>query len=548
MMVSADKPIQWKGGSLHMLPKGPAPTSAAQYRGIMLLGVLARRVHALFRGQVTQHAAQNRPPGQLGGFPHEECSFGNLYVNAFMRRAYHIGLPSAVIFVDLQAAFHSADLLKIDFGVHVEGHILDCAFSMSFDPMHDELMRAVQEATEEGIRQAGHDVRISHVSRCIQEVMEAAEVHRPDGKVLPVKRQAGFVSQVIKNLTGHLIGPYKIHAGKSLPSVNTGDQTRMLAGELWAVETFGSVGGFGYVGNGGNCSHFMRPSSAAPTWQSPMLSSKAISLLELIDRRFGTLAFCPRWLVQEGDRSKMKMAKGSQMWWSAPLDELCNLGVVNRYPPLADLQGSYTAQYEHTILLGSSGKEVLTRGATLSFPERGATKNVAESPVLAMTAQCWAMRRQHGRPQEAASELPWAKPCEMEKTAGAKQPKNLAGRMCFGLEDDGTTKTEVFINLVDNSARLDSLGFWPFAEVVGLGEGEVGRVERWEGGQLSDIVMAHGDIFFAGGASQAKAQVRTQVLVAGGNSYIDKTYPGLSQIIQCRRVEKEETPAKSGDT
>ncbi|CAK9061192.1 unnamed protein product [Durusdinium trenchii] len=287
-----------------------------------------------------------------------------------------------------------ADLLKIDFGVHVEGHILDCAFSMSFDPMHDELMRAVQEATEEGIRQAGHDVRISHVSRCIQEVMEAAEVHRPDGKVLPVK--------VIKNLTGHLIGPYKIHAGKSLPSVNTGDQTRMLAGELWAVETFGSVGGFGYVGNGGNCSHFMRPSSAAPTWQSPMLSSKAISLLELIDRRFGTLAFCPRWLVQEGDRSKMKMAKGSQMWWSAPLDELCNLGVVNRYPPLADLQGSYTAQYEHTILLGSSGKEVLTRGATLSFPERGATKNVAESPVLAMTAQCWAMRRQHGRPQEAA--------------------------------------------------------------------------------------------------------------------------------------------------
>ena len=68
---------------------------------------------------------------------------------------------------------------------------------------------------------------------------------------------------------------------------------------------------------------------------------------------------------------------------------------------------------------------------------------------------------------------------------------------------------------MDNSARLDSLGFWPFAEVVGLGEGEVGRVERWEGGQLSDIVMAHGDIFFAGGASQAKAQAR--VFFCGGS-------------------------------
>lgn len=238
-----------------------------------------------------------------------------------------------------------ADLLKVDFGVHVEGHILDCAFSMSFDPMHDELMRAVQEATEEGLRQVGHDARICEVSRCIQEVMEAGEVHHPNGKVLPVK--------VIKNLTGHMIGPYKIHAGKSLPSVNTGDQTRMLAGELWAVETFGSVGGYGYVGHGGNCSHFMRASSAAPTWQR----------LELIDKRFGTLAFCPRWVVQEAERSKSKMAKGNQMWWSSPLDELCNLGVVNRYPPLADLQGSFTAQYEHTVLLGSSSKEVLTRGS-----------------------------------------------------------------------------------------------------------------------------------------------------------------------------------------
>ena len=137
------------------------------------------------------------------------------------------------------------------------------------------------------------------------------------------------------------------------------------------------------------------------------------------------------------------------------------------------------------------------------------------------------------------SELPWAKPKELDGTAS--QPKNLAGRICFGLEDDGTTKTEVFINLVDNSARLDALGFWPFGEVVGAAST---KLESWEGGQLSDFTFTHGDIFFAGGASPEKAQIRTKVLVAAGNNYIDKTYPGLTRITSCRRMVE---PAKSGD-
>ena len=78
MLLTAQEPIQWKGGVLHMLPKVPMPVSAEQYRGIMLLGVFVRRVHALLRPQVMAWAASDRPPGQLG-----------LYVQTFMRRAYH---------------------------------------------------------------------------------------------------------------------------------------------------------------------------------------------------------------------------------------------------------------------------------------------------------------------------------------------------------------------------------------------------------------------------------------------------------------------------
>ncbi len=46
----------------------------------------------------------------------------------------------------------------------------------------------------------------------------------------------------IRNLTGHTIGVYQIHGGKSVPIVKTGDMTKMEEGEYFAIETFGSTG------------------------------------------------------------------------------------------------------------------------------------------------------------------------------------------------------------------------------------------------------------------------------------------------------------------
>ena len=51
----------------------------------------------------------------------------------------------------------------------------------------------------------------------------------------------------IRNLNGHSIGPYRIHAGKSVPIVKGGEATRMEEGEFFAIETFGSTGVLCYV-------------------------------------------------------------------------------------------------------------------------------------------------------------------------------------------------------------------------------------------------------------------------------------------------------------
>eukprot|EP00490_Sorites_sp_Unknown_P023353 CAMPEP_0114662094 /NCGR_PEP_ID=MMETSP0191-20121206/24073_1 /TAXON_ID=126664 /ORGANISM="Sorites sp." /LENGTH=362 /DNA_ID=CAMNT_0001897111 /DNA_START=24 /DNA_END=1113 /DNA_ORIENTATION=+ len=138
------------------------------------------------------------------------------------------------------------DLCKIDFGVQINGYIIDSAFSMSFDPMHDELMKAVKAATNRGVEVMGIDARLGEIGGEIQEVMESFECVY-DGKTYPVK--------CIRNLNGHSIGPWEIHAGKTVPIVKSNDQTKMEEGELFAIETFGSTGK-GFVDQMGECSHF----------------------------------------------------------------------------------------------------------------------------------------------------------------------------------------------------------------------------------------------------------------------------------------------------
>jgi methionyl aminopeptidase len=47
------------------------------------------------------------------------------------------------------------DVLTVDFGVHINGWILDSAFTMAFDPTYDNLLAAVKDATNTGIKVLG---------------------------------------------------------------------------------------------------------------------------------------------------------------------------------------------------------------------------------------------------------------------------------------------------------------------------------------------------------------------------------------------------------
>lgn len=76
------------------------------------------------------------------------------------------------------------DVLKVDFGVHVNGRIVDSAFTMNFEPTWDRLLEAVKDATYTGVKTAGIDVRLCDIGDEVQEVMESYEVE-VGGKMYP---------------------------------------------------------------------------------------------------------------------------------------------------------------------------------------------------------------------------------------------------------------------------------------------------------------------------------------------------------------------------
>ncbi|KAJ7751217.1 methionine aminopeptidase 2-like protein [Mycena maculata] len=265
-------------------------------------------VHRLVR----QHARKNIRPGMSLTEIVESIEAGTRALAEGDGLEAGVGFPTGVNLNNCAAHYtpnagdttilQNGDVLKVDIGVHVKGRILDSAFTMSWAPEYENLIQAVKAATDTGIREAGIDVRLGELGGLIQETMESYEVEI-GGKVYPVKS--------IQNLSGHTITPYQIHGGskgKSVPLVRTADQTKMEEGDYFAIETFGSTGR-GRIVENGDCSHYARIFDA-PNVALRLTSAK--SLLKTINKNFGTLPFCRRYLDRLGE-SKYLLAVSASL-------------------------------------------------------------------------------------------------------------------------------------------------------------------------------------------------------------------------------------------
>ena len=230
------------------------------------------------------------------------------------------------------------DVLKVDFGVHYNGYIIDSAFTKTFNPIYDPLLEAARDATDTGIKLAGNDAILGEIGGNIQEVIESYEIEL-NGKTTSLRS--------IYDLSGHQISQYKIHGKKAVPLVKMNYNERMKSGEFFAIETFPSTGS-GRIQNGSEVSHYMI--NYKTDYKSIPLTGKERYFLNRIETNFSTLAFCRRWLKE------LEIEK-----YQIGLKALVDKGVIKSYPPLYDIPGSYVAQFEHTIYIGDNSVEVLSR-------------------------------------------------------------------------------------------------------------------------------------------------------------------------------------------
>ena len=102
----ADEPVQYKGGKMTMLHKKGPTSDVTNYRGIMLLATASKRFHALMRQDLEKAMSHSRPQGQLGGFSGQQTSFGAQALRTYGNVARGANKSCAVLFIDIQYAFH----------------------------------------------------------------------------------------------------------------------------------------------------------------------------------------------------------------------------------------------------------------------------------------------------------------------------------------------------------------------------------------------------------------------------------------------------------
>jgi len=252
----------------------------------------------------------------LGGQPAFPCNVGINEVAA------HYTSPW-----DDKTVLPKESVVKVDFGVHVDGYINDTAVTVSLSPVYQSMIEVAEEALRVGIAEVAHGVRFSHVGEQIQKVI------------------AQYGCRPIRNLTGHKVERYTIHAGRSVPNVAGPAPGRFEVGEIYAIEPFVTV-----KEAAGRVEDSDRAFIYRAVREKGARSEAAKKIVEHVRKRYKTLPFASRWLYSTLGKDVVDNG----------FPEAVKARCISGYPVLIEASGKVVTQAEHTLLVTESGCEIFT--------------------------------------------------------------------------------------------------------------------------------------------------------------------------------------------
>ena len=219
------------------------------------------------------------------------------------------------------------DLVKIDLGAQINGHIADTAVTVCYNAEFDSMVQTAELSLSNAMSMMKVGVKSSDVGRTIEKTI----------------KQMGFLP--IANLSGHSLDQYTIHAGKSVPNIWSIGSFTFNENQAFACEPFVTTGeGLGFV-HEGKVKNIFALSSRKKT-----KDKDADKMLDYIWQNFNLLPFALRWLTSEWEEKEARRL----------LEILVKKKAVHAYPILVEGNGQRVTQAEHTFIPNETGVTITT--------------------------------------------------------------------------------------------------------------------------------------------------------------------------------------------
>lgn len=207
------------------------------------------------------------------------------------------------------------DLVKIDIGIHVNGYVCDRAFTICLSQRNHPLIKASEEALKEALKSIRPGAKVFEISEIVENTL----------------KEFGF--NPIRNLCGHGLERYKVHARPTIPNGKNNIKEEIKEGDVIAMEVFSTNGGGWVKESETTLIYSFNQDRPIRIWEGR-------KILEMAKVKFNSLPFAKRWL-KEIPRGKLELA----------LRELVEVEALRSYPVLREETHGLVAQSEETIIV-----------------------------------------------------------------------------------------------------------------------------------------------------------------------------------------------------